>query len=308
MCSSFLFVFVLGLVTSIAGKLKVHYLQNLCKKTLFPWQPGEYLDLENVYVPFNIDIMKPGVAAPIKQRLRSYEEIFSHEEKSKRFLLTGNPGQGKSTFCAKLAYDWCSDAEYSPVKGIELLFILPLQSVDHTTDLDDAISSLLLSSATDSLKLSKVLSKYSSSITLVLDGLDQTPSDFLFHETSGNLVQAIKCSFMTECRIILTTRPQRAKDIVQLPEYKHLELQSLQKSDVEALVLKFFSHNKDSGKDLLKYLDEGKLSLDTSNPLLILLLCWYWSKTDGSRFPTRISKFYQEVVSMIYQIHLKEKV
>ncbi|XP_072048548.1 uncharacterized protein [Amphiura filiformis] len=300
------------LVQSIAEDLRKHYKANNCQKKMYPWKPGNCVDLERVYVPVTIDITIPGLR-PIKERLKSYQEIFETDDDT-RYILTGNPGQGKSTFCAKLAFDWCYKSSLSPLKDVQLLFIIQLATLTHSSDIEEAIcSQLLQSSNVDISTVGKVIRTLGKEVVIVLDGLDEAPLDLFKHEFTGNLVQIIRSKQLGKCCVLVTTRPWREREIIsESPVYRRLELQKMKRSDVRKYVTKLFSLNpKDLatialGKRLLQYIDENKLVLDTSTPLMVLLTSWFWIETNGKRgIPDRISEVYEEIATIMYENFMK---
>ena len=254
-----------------------------------------------------IDIKIPG-ARPIKERLESYQDIFSKKEKCTRFVLSGSPGQGKSTFCAKLAFDWSNNPAASPLKHIKLLFIIQLSLVDYKSTIEEAICSQLLSDDIDPVSLGKMIRELGLSVILVFDGIDEAPGDLFKYSNAGNLVKTIRYRDMEVCRVLITTRPWRESEITEMRVYKRLELQKMNKSSVKEYVQKFFGQNKEDymmvalGKRLLGYIEENKLLIDTSTPLIVLLICWFWTKTEGKRgIPDRITELYDEIMDIMYR-------
>ncbi|XP_072049085.1 uncharacterized protein [Amphiura filiformis] len=294
------------LIQSIAADLRNFYLNSYCKKQMYPWKSGNYMDLDEIYLPVTIDITIPGIR-PIKKRLKSYQEIFESND-DKRYILTGSPGQGKSTFCAKLAFDWCHKTNVSPLQDVQLLFIVQLATLDHLSNIEDAICSQLLSSDIDRSIIGKIIRDLGK-VVLVLDGLDEAPLDLLKHEITGNLVEIISYKQLRACHVLVTTRPWRETEIVsQCPVYRRLELQKMNRSDVKQYVRKLFGQRSDDlttialGRRLLQYIDENKLLLDTSTPLMVLLTSWYWVETNGERgIPDRISEVYEQIVNIMYE-------
>ena len=284
--------------------LQEYYKKSFCKKPIYPWKPNVYVDLENIYVPMTIDITIHGVR-PIRERVENYQNLFNDEQECTRFILTGNPGQGKSSFCTKLAYDWCNK---SILQNIRVLFIIQLGLIDHKSNVEDAICSQLLSSDFDSSKITRVIRKLGNTVMLVFDGLDEAQPDLMKHQDVGNLLQIIRYKHLRECRVLVTTRPWREHEITQFPVYKRLQLQKMSKSDVKAYVDKIFSQNSSDyiaialGKRLLKYIDENKLLVDTSTPLVTLLVSWFWIETNGKRdIPDRITELYDQLITVMHK-------
>ncbi len=293
-------------VESMARDLRRYYLTSYCRKQMYPWKPGNFVELDKIYISVNIDITIPGMR-PIKERLKSYHEIFDNNGDT-RYVLTGNPGQGKSTFCAKLAFDWCQESDSSPLKDVKLLFIIQLARVTHSSDIEDAIYSQLLSSNVDidsnKAALDEVIRTLGEAVVIVLDGLDEAPPDLFKHEKTGNLVKVIQFKHFRECCVLVTTRPWREKEVTEIPGYRRLELQKMNRSDIKRYVKKLFGQNTDTialGNRLLQYIDENRLLLDCSSPLMTLILSWYWLETNGERgIPDRISDMYEEIMTIMY--------
>ena len=297
------FCFFLDLTHIIAEDLRKYYLNSLCKKLVYPWKPDEYVDFGKIYVPVTIDIKLPGLRA-IKRRVKCYEDLFTVEQTDTRYVLSGSPGQGKSSFCAKLAYDWSNKVA---LKNIKLLFILQLGLMNHESNIEDEIASQLLSVDIDSATLGKLIRDLGSSVILVFDGLDEAQRDLMTHkQAKGNLLKIIRYQDLQTCRVLVATRPWRERDVTQLPMYRRLELQRMSKSDVKAYVQKIFEQNKDDfvtvglGRRLLSFIEKNELLLDTSIPLIVLLISWYWVETNGEkRIPDRISELYHDIITVM---------
>ena len=296
----------------MAEDLRQYYLTTLCKKQLFPWKQGTFVDLDKIYVPVTIDIVIPGVQ-PIKEQVVDfYQDILGIEQGSPRNVLSGEPGQGKSCFCAKVAFDWCKSFKTSPLKHIALLFVIQLAQIDHTTDIEDAIrSQLKLSVDIDNASLGKVIRDLGKRIVLVLDGLDEAPQNLFDgknNENFGNIVRTIRHEYLKDCRVIVATRPWRESEITnRIPVYNRLELKKMTKSDAIKYVENYFTLNCNlfmlTLKSLLmKYIRDNKVLVDISNPLILLLICWYWAETKGRKqIPNRIGELYLEIVNMMHR-------
>ena len=268
------------------------------------------MDLASVYVPVTIDVVISGMR-PIKKRLKNYQDIFDCNQKCTRHILSGSPGQGKSTFCAKVAYDWCHrSAKSSLLKHIRLLFILPLSILDHTSNIEEAIMSHLLSETddVDSDTLGKIIKHLGTSVVIVLDGMDEAPPDLFTKPEIGNLMMLIRYKYLRKCRVLITTRPWREREITSIASYRRLELQKMNKRDVKAYVRKLFQQNPTDlramalGTDLQRYIDDNRLLVDTYTPLVVLLICWFWMETNGGEeIPHRIGELYEKIVDVMYR-------
>ena len=106
---------------------------------------------------------------------------------------------------SKLAYEWATGAEESPLKDVSLLFVLDMGKIDSSTKIEDAIMSQLFPEDTK-IKMEHVTdyaSRNSSWIMLILDGCVQTSSGIvdLCLQRGGSLMKAKPCKVLEECHI-----------------------------------------------------------------------------------------------------------
>ncbi|XP_072022692.1 uncharacterized protein [Amphiura filiformis] len=299
------------LIKGIAEELNKHYQSHLCKKLIYPWdQTGKWMEFDKIYIPVTIDRdVGPG-AKPIKESLESYEELFKIEEDRghRRFLLVGDPGQGKSSFCAKVAHDWCVG---TTLENIRLLFIIDLVKVDKDTLVEDAICEHLLSDIDiQPTKLREVIQNLKQSIFFIFDGLDEVPglmsSKVEKKGGVGNRVtDVMKYQKLKDCRVLVTTRPWGEKEMKDIPWYKRLELKKMTREKVKKYVQMFFGQDIETkylGDSLVNFIDKNKLTLDTSTPLIALLAIYYWSETGGSSgIPDHLRTLYDNIISIMYK-------
>ena len=52
---------------------------------------------------------------------------------------------------------------------------------------------------------------------------------------------------------------------------------------------------------LLGLIDQNKMLIPTSTPMMVMMICWYWAQTKGEHeyMPERINEFYSHVVDMM---------
>ncbi|XP_072048271.1 uncharacterized protein [Amphiura filiformis] len=295
-----------GLTEKIAIELRKHYKNTICKKQIYPWQTGECIDFDTVYIPVTIDRIVESGLTPIRESLKSYQDLFTIEEDKdhRRFLLVGSPGQGKSSFCAKLAHDWCCG---KTLNDIRLLFILELASVNRKVRIEEEIRKKLLKNIEISdYEISKVIQSDKKSIFFIFDGLDEAPKDIFLRDDDIGVVEIMKNDVLTECRLLVTTRPWREDEILKkVPGYKRLELKKMTRNDVKEYIDKLFGMNEETkslGKSLLEYIDSNKLTIDTHTPLVVLLLSWYWTQTKGKDgIPERIADLYDRMTNIMHE-------
>ena len=154
----------------------------MCQKQLYPWKQDKVINLNETFVHLTMDKEIPKTGKSIKQRLRTHEEIFTKDGTDRRFVLEGRPGLGKTTMCAKTAYDW---SRGRALGHIVLLFVLRLGLINRNTTIEEAIVEQLNIplELSDHQKLSKTLNDSGNSIVIVLDALDEADPDLLFDQS-----------------------------------------------------------------------------------------------------------------------------
>ena len=300
----------------------------MCQKQLYPWKQDKVINLNETFVHLTMDKEIPKTGKSIKQRLSTYEEIFTKDGTDRRFVLEGRPGLGKTTMCAKIAYDW---SRGQALGHIVLLFVLRLGLINRNTTVEEAIIEQLNipSVLHDCQQLSKTLDELGSSIAIVLDALDEadpllfsrkrkllTLKAVTYHQSVRlhNIVDIMTFNSkgLKQCRVLVTTRPWTIPQIVKIPEYRHLELQPFIKADITTYVKQFFEYSTSGkvlgGKLISNYIKNNKLMVDASIPLITLLICWYWQETEGKQvIPERRSKLYDNIIHIMCKEGTSEK-
>ncbi|KAJ8048336.1 Protein NLRC5 [Holothuria leucospilota] len=186
-------------------------LRNKYKKLFGGIRPVPFLrekyNIEKLYVESEIKFLEDSQGGGNHDRqkwtrLSSYKKIFTDSRvKSKRYIVDGEPGIGKSTLALRITHDWC--LETSPMDDFEIVILLRLRQCKKSPSFYSAIKQQLLPK--DS-KLSEndIENILNGSTTLViLDGYDEFPG-----KGSGetNIEDIITGEMLPDCDVILMTR------------------------------------------------------------------------------------------------------
>ncbi|PIK40115.1 hypothetical protein BSL78_23038 [Apostichopus japonicus] len=139
-------------------------------------------------------------------KLKSYCDIFNDDIiSSKRILLEGDPGYGKSTFTLQAAYDWCTASDSSPLKDVAIFILLPLRLLGGILSICLAIKLLLMpgESKLSEEDIMEILLN-SPSVVLILDGYDEYPDKEIFDQSE--IMKIIAGNMFANFKVITCTR------------------------------------------------------------------------------------------------------
>lgn len=146
------------------------------------------------------------------------QNFFSHVQGKivKRILIQGVPGSGKSTFCKKFAYDWSENKMPNSDSFPELDLVLVIKCRDlRTGDLWEAIENQNLP---DELREQKAdvfqyIRNNQNKILLLVDGYDEIPVCGDDDKMKQSIMDLISGKLLSQCRVIVTSRPEKASEI-----------------------------------------------------------------------------------------------
>lgn len=141
------------------------------------------------------------------EQVKSYRDIFDDNTvSSKRVIMEGEPGYGKSLLTLQAAYDWCEDGCLSSaLKEVELLILLPLRLMKGITSIYEAIKLFIVPLECTLTKLDiKQIMDCCTRIVIVLDGCDEYPD--LNSNLNSDITEIIKGTMFSNYKVILCTR------------------------------------------------------------------------------------------------------
>ncbi|PIK44047.1 hypothetical protein BSL78_19093 [Apostichopus japonicus] len=148
----------------------------------------------------------------IRERLYCVDKVFVEGDiftdsriKSTRRIIEAEAGYGKSTVTLQLAYDWCNGVEGSPLKDVEILFLLRLRQLGNVKSIYKAIKLFLLADE-PRIKSSDIknIIERCSSVELLLDGYDEYPDKD--KRTGSDVDRIIMNDLFEDFDVSLTTR------------------------------------------------------------------------------------------------------
>ncbi|KAJ8051017.1 NLR family CARD domain-containing protein 4 [Holothuria leucospilota] len=198
-----------GIKDQFLKEIKGKY-QDLC----YAVQPIPYIKdrlycVNNVFIEGEIEVLHKEqeiYKRDMWTKLGTYQNALSNlKEKSKRIILEGEPGYGKSTVALQFAFDWCNQSPKSALEHVDILILLRLRQLGGVHSIYRAIKDFILPSQTslNEEDITDILDN-SKSVLVILDGFDEYPNQD--NETNTDIIKIIAGEMFKDFMVITTTR------------------------------------------------------------------------------------------------------
>ena len=299
----------------------------------FPWLEKFCLSLDNNFTRLKVVRRKKERGTKTNETLTVNDIFKTHEECAhpRTVLIEGKPGIGKTTFCNKLAYDWAtkkkggenSSGSFSP--NFQLVLLLKCREIgsylyregqlltrSRKEQLEEIFNSVLWNAIDDQLlpqdvtkedkdEFFKFIRHNQPGILLVLDGLDELPTNIL-----PAFKEVIQGRILQKCRIVATARQEFGMELRECCD-SLLEIEGFTKDDAREFIVKYFKEDPHLAEKLLIKLELDKNLRDlTESPLNSVLLCLLCEDFDGIS-PESATQLYLEMVECVLRRYTKKK-
>ncbi|XP_022084771.1 uncharacterized protein LOC110976090 [Acanthaster planci] len=298
-------------------KLKNFVRSKMSKLPLVPWITTGCVHVDQVFTQVQLLISIMSAYFPIRVPLKSHNAIFTDltgegdtriDFCGTRILMRGRTGSGKTTLLTKYAYDWSTDKPEALLRNVDVVLVLPMRKVDQHSNLGQAVLDHMLPNERriTPAAIEQYCEDHPEEVVILLDGYDEFKGKGLDQEDCGNIVKMLRGEWLTECRVVVTTRPGRVGDFKDDYEsYRHLEITGFTTKDIDDYVHKVFEgENKLLGNKLLAYLEENHLKEDLASiPLMLTAFCQLTKWTDGQDFKdlNTISKLFDRLIECMFK-------
>ncbi|KAJ8050395.1 NLR family CARD domain-containing protein 4 [Holothuria leucospilota] len=181
--------------------------------------------------------------------IKSRHEMFTKPTFDRHITIEGEPGFGKSTLLLQYAYEWCTPSTELPLNNSYIFILLCLKDVTDTPNIYDAIKMMLpedLPITREDIK--EIVTSGYWRVVLALDGYDEYSG---MDNTSSDINKIIDGRMLTECIIIITTRPSCLPKL-QSPTVTHCKLTGFDQGMQEEYIDKTITSVASSGiKELI---------------------------------------------------------
>ncbi|XP_071850906.1 uncharacterized protein [Apostichopus japonicus] len=263
--------------------------------------------VDKVFVEGGIEYMT-GISGGKAQwdKLSSYQDLVKENcLKTKRQILEGEPGYGKSTLTLQLLYDWCKSHSKTSSGGVDVIIYLRLRQLGGVESIFSAIRQFILPRDSDITEEDiKEILNYMSSVLVLLDGFDEYPDQ---ESTNTDIYHIMKKDMFQGFNVILTTRPSCVpKDFA--PHSDRVRLtgfgEEARKKYVEKAV---FEKCGEAVNELLKKLEENPVLDDLCQvPLFFVMFAHMTYEDEHSLTFNSVTSFFRYMISCFHS-HMKNK-
>ena len=271
----------------------------------FPWCEEFNFNLNDIFTKPTI-VTRDKAGRSVAERIDSTTGVFKPHKDCSRprtVLIEGEPGMGKTTYCQKMACDWANDLEID-VSFPSFKLLLFLRCCDVSGSIWEAIDDQLLpKDVEEDVKENffKLIRANQSQVLLVLDGLDEAPSNL--SKMFTGLVQGRE---LPKCHIILTSRQEAGVSVSKYCDTL-LHMKGFSPENSQSFITRYFDGREALGQRLLSETRRKKELLElTMHPLTTALLCLLCEDYEGD-LPSSKTELYLEITSCVLRRFRRKK-
>ncbi|XP_071476619.1 uncharacterized protein [Diadema antillarum] len=272
-------------VQQCKNDLKAYYLNTRRKVTVDPLNYMERVNLDEIYT--NLSLTNP---SDMHKTPITYEDILTNDgtvNLSKRLLIQGEGGVGKTTLCSKIAWDWCQGRI---LQDLDMVIVIPLRDVIVDKTIGDIVERYLSdSNESTAAQIDDYISTKLSKVLLVFDGFDEFSEKI--GESSSEIIRILGLEQYESCKVIVTSRPWRT-DAFRLTKslaeaYTFISVQGFNKENLGTYINKYFRirDNDSLAETLLSFIEENDVIRCNMAPFPIFcaMLCLMWKDISEER-------------------------
>lgn len=223
-----------------------------------------------------------------------FNELKNGRE-TKRILVDGQAGIGKSTFVTKLSLDWIECVkETNPLKKFKLVLLIKLREVSHCKTLEEVIrSSDLLPEEEEHVipDLLHYITENQEEVLFVFDGYDE----FGVRKDSDVLKIFMGRKFR-DCCVLVTTRSSQGDDLREFADVQ-AEVTGFSLEDIKRYLNKQLGEKE--AEALLHHLKKQRLIDIAKVPLLCLFFSILWKKKREKLITKNRTMVFLEIIQCI---------
>eukprot|EP00057_Strongylocentrotus_purpuratus_P004427 XP_003728671.2 PREDICTED: NACHT, LRR and PYD domains-containing protein 3-like [Strongylocentrotus purpuratus] len=231
----------------------------------------------------------------------------------KRLLVEGEGGVGKTTFCAKIAWDWINGKEYQDFK---LVLVILLRKAGAKTVGEIVKSYLSENNPVTAKQLDKHILSNPKDVFLVLDGLDE----YAVGLDSNLQIALITLNHLFKSGTVLITSRQWRSDEIRMNAdlrkvFAFIAVEGFSAENLSSYITKFFHPDAASSEDLSQFISNNDVIRENMAPYPIYtaMLCIMWKEFDGERREAMsklqtFSQLFNQMIDFLVDHHLSKHI
>ncbi len=237
-----------------------------------PWIEADVVKMEDLYTRLAIEkhvkkphgVEKENIVDENETNMEYKSLLVEKSQQTKRILVKGDPGIGKSTLIRKIAWDWAKGI----FKSFIVLFVIVLKLVNPMDSIEEMIiqqNPILEGEKLDKKTIKAILEKHGDQCLVLLDGYDEMPE---YVKAIKNLLEK---RMHPKCNIVLTSRPNSVTKIETY--FKTVAcVEGFSKAKAREYIEKILV---DKGKRdaVMEYSETNEIEEMWRYPVLIMFLC-----------------------------------
>ncbi|XP_030850157.1 uncharacterized protein LOC100888628 [Strongylocentrotus purpuratus] len=300
-------------IKRVAEDVKRYLAIHLCQIQADPLNSELLLKFERIFT--NLTLMEEDKGTNHKTPLL-YGDLLKTKVNGiypKRLLLEGEGGVGKTTFCAKIAWDWIHGKGYQDFK---LVFVVLFREAKDKTVGEIVKSYLPKENPVTAKKLNKYVLSNPKDVFLVLDGLDEFAVDL-------NNIQQIALITLNQLfesgTVLITSRRWRSDEIRKNANlrkvFAFIAVEGFSAENLSSYITKFFHQDTASSEDLNRFISNNDVIRENMAPYPIYtaMLCIMWKEFDGERREAMsklqtFSQLFNEMIGFLVDHYLSKHI
>ena len=270
-------------IQRVAEEVKRYYEINLCQIQANPLNTELTVKLEQIFT--NLTLMEEDKGTKHKTPLL-YDDLLKTKVNGnypKRLLVEGEGGVGKTTFCAKIAWDWIHGKGYQDFK---LVLVVLLREAEDKTVGEIVKTYLSDNNPVTAKQLDKQILSNSDEVFLVLDGLDESTVDL---NSNQQVARITSNRLFNSGTVLITSRQWRSDEIRKNANlrkvFAFIAVEGFSAENLSSYITKFFHPDTASSEDLNLFISNNDVIRENMAPYPIYtaMLCIMWKEFDGER-------------------------